>query len=65
MWPARRPPPRQPCLCAGCARWVDLTVTVLWGDRLTQLCCECAAGYEQLRLRPESVHLHWRLPGDT
>jgi hypothetical protein len=59
----RPPRPLRPHRCAGCARWVDLITTVIWGDQVGRLCCLCAAWYKHLRLRPESLHLTWQLPG--
>jgi hypothetical protein len=56
------PAPATPQRCSGCTRWADVITTVVWGDRIGQLCATCAFYYKALRLRPESRYLHWESP---
>jgi len=55
-------PPVTPRRCAGCGQWHDVLGAVIWGDAVGHLCSACIAYYRQLRMRPESLHLHWAPP---
>jgi hypothetical protein len=57
--------PITPHRCPGCGEWHDVLGQVLWGDSTAWLCGKCLnedQGYRWLRIRPESLHLHWSLP---